>query len=304
MALGATGDVLRQGAVAMNEEPDHEIARQAFPPNLKTVEILLANDPENENFLFMLCQGYAAYTYLFVEDDIDVADGAGEVERVREMKERASALYLRAQAYGARILGPELTATIEKGDMEQVRTALAAVEKETAPALFWYSFSWVGRINMDQSNPERIGELPRVELLMNRVSELEPGYHFGLPQLTAGAIYTSRAPMYGGDMEKGKALLDAGIASSQGKFLLGKFLLARYYAVQVQDTKLFCTMLEEVASAPADELPEQGLMNGVTKRWAARWLARAGDLFLDLDGGCTAPAGEEDNELGGTDDLL
>jgi hypothetical protein len=304
MAMSSAGEMLRGGSAAMNQEPDFEVARLAFPGNLKTVEVLLASDPDNPDFLFVLSQGFAAYTYLFVEDEIDLADGAGDVQEVKKLKDRASALYLRAQKYGAASLGPELTTLFETGDMEQLRKRLQTLEQEIVPVLFWYTFAWVGRINLDQSNPERVAELPRVEMLMSRVSELMPDYYFGLPPLTAGAIYAGRAPMFGGNLEKGKAALEAGVAVSQGKFLLGKFLLARYYAVQTQDSQLFCTQLQEVLATPDDALPEQQMMNNITKRWSTRWLLRAADLFADLDGGCVAPEATDDTDTEGSDDLL
>lgn len=290
MALRKTGSMLREGIVALNQEPDYELARQAMPANLKTLEVMLASDPENPDLLFLLAQGYAAYTYLVLEDELDLADAAGDMERVRALGQRASGLYTRAQGYALRLLGDEQQRrTLAAGDLDSLRAVARGFAKEDVPALFWYTFASAEQIYLDQSNPARIAELPRVEVLIGRVLELDPTYYDGLPQLTAGVVYAGRAPMFGGDLARGKELLQAGIETTKGRFLLGKFLLARFYAVQAQDRELFCSMLQEVAAAPPDLLPEQQLMNNVSRRWAMRWRERAGSLFEGGEGGCTEP---------------
>jgi hypothetical protein len=45
-------------------------------------------------------------------------------------------------------------------------------------------------------------------------------------------------------------------------------------------------------------------MNTVSQRWAVRWLDRAADLFLDLEGGCAEPASTQETGMEGSDDLL
>jgi len=104
--------------------------------------------------------------------------------------------------------------------------------------------------------------------------------------------------MFGGDLARGRELFEAGLAASEGKFLLGHFLLAKYYAVQSQDAALFCAELQAVLAAPVDALPEQQLMNNVTRRWAARWMERASSLFAESEAGCggSEPAAEDEGE--------
>jgi hypothetical protein len=297
MAIRETGAMMKDGVTAVSSEEDIELARIGMPGNLKTAEIMLTGDPENPDILYMLAQGYASYAFMMLEDEIDLADAAGDSARVSELKVRASALYARAQGYARRMFVPEVIAKFEAGSLDDVRAEVAKLKAEQAPALFWYTYSWAGRINLDQANPERIAELPRVEILIQRVVDLDPGYFHGLPLLTAGGVWAGRPPMFGGDLAKGRAFFEAGLKASDDKFLLGHFLLAKYYAVQSQDVALYCSELQTVLDAPADLLPEQQLMNNVTRRWAARWIGRAASLFPDAEGGCggSAPA-EEDVE--------
>lgn len=301
-ALDMTSGVLLEGSKAINEEPDFEMVRMSMPGNLKTVEVMLAANPGNLKLLYMLAQGFDAYTYLVLEDDIDLADAAGDSQKVQELKKRASALYARGQNYAAALLrtrdtpSGEMRRIIETGTLDQVRAALGKMVKADVPGLFWYTFGWVGQINLDQSNPARIAELPRIEILIGRIVELDPTYYNGLPLIISGSVYSSRGTMFGGDLPRGNAFFEKGVQASGGRFLLSKFVWARYYALQAQDKALFCRLLQEVIDAPSDLLPEQQMMNNVSQRWASRWIERASSLFEDGQGCATLAPGKGESE--------
>ena len=302
MALRETGKIMLFGSKAINEEPDFEMARLGMPASLKSVEVMLASLPDDPNMLFLLAQGYGAYAFLVIEDEMDLADAAGDLERVKVLKARADGLYQRSQGFASRILGAALTNAIENGALDALPGALAKLQKKDVPALFWYAYAWLGRINLNQTNMALVSGLPRVDALLARCVALDPEYYYGLPLLTTGAFYTARAPMFGGDLPRGKAALEKGIAVTQGRFLAGKFLLARFYAVQAQDRDLFCSTLQEIANAPSNLLPAQQLMNNVAVRWAVRWRARAGSLFEA--GGCVEPAPVQGKKVEDDDDAL
>lgn len=289
MALNQTSEVFKDGMVAVNEEPDYDFAGDAFPASLKTVEVMLVSVPDNPALLEMLAQGYASYAYMFVEDEADLADAAQDFERTRALKRRASGLYGRAVGFALRLLDrPKLRRALEEGSPEELKAELAELDARSVPALFWLTFAVAGRINLNPSDPALLAQLPKAEALLARVVELQPGYFHGLPLLVTGVTFASRPAMFGGDLPRGRKALDEGIAVSEGKLLLGRFLLARYYAVQAQDRELFCSSLDAVLAASPDVLPEQRLINTTARRWAARWRARAAALFEGAPTGCDA----------------
>ncbi len=308
IALDMTGSVLIEGSKALNEEPDYEIVRIALPANLKTVEVMMAANPGNLDMLYMAGQGFAAYTYLVIEDDIDQADAAGDAKKVAELKARALALYLRAQNYTAQLNrtkdtpSTEVRKILETGTPDQIKALLAKFVKKDVPGLFWYTFSWVGQVNLDQSNPARISDLPRIEALINRIVDLDPTYYHGLPMIIAGSVY-SRGALFGGDLPRGNEFFAKGVKAGEGKFLIAKFNWARYYALQAQDKALYCRLLQEVIDAPTTLLPEQQMMNNVSQRWASRWIGRASSLFED-GSGCATQAPAKINWEETTDELL
>ena len=58
--------------------------------------------------------------------------------------------------------------------------------------------------------------------------------------------------------------------STEGKFLLAKVMMARRYAVMIQDRELFRSTLVEVLQTPASIWPEQRLANEIAHRRAHR----------------------------------
>jgi len=289
MALNETSEVMRTGMVAVNQEPDYDFARDAFPASLKTVEVMLVSVPDNPALLEMLAQGYASYAYIFTEDEADRADAAQDFERTRALKARAIGLYSRAAGFALRLLNrPALRRALNEGSLEELNAELAKLEVEHVPGLFWLTFSVAGPINLNPSDPELLSQISKVEALLARVVELKPDYFHGLPLLVTGVTYASRPPMFGGDLPRGRKALDDGIAVTEGKLLLGRFLLARYYAVQAQQRELFCSSLDAVLAAEPDILPEQRLINAAARRWAARWRGRAASLFEGAPTGCDA----------------
>ena len=53
---------------AIQEERDPELAKQAIPANLKTLEGLLKQDPNNTWILENLAEGFCSYAFSFLED--------------------------------------------------------------------------------------------------------------------------------------------------------------------------------------------------------------------------------------------
>ena len=148
------------------------------------------------------------------------------------------------------------------------------------PALFWTAYAWGSIINLKQDEPRHLVNLPKVDLMMRRVLELDENFFFAGPHFFYGVYYGGRPESLGGDAKKAKLHFNRAIELTDGKYLMTKFLLAKYYAVAVQDRELFEQILKEVAATPRDIFPEQGLANELAKRNANLWLGRADELFF------------------------
>ena len=229
---------------AFFEECDLKLAEESLPAELKLMEGLLKNDPGNPKILTALCMGFTGYAMLFVED--------------RNTK-RASHLYLRAKAYGLKAMG------LENKDAKALRELLKEITRGEIEMLFWTTMAWNAWINLNLDKPSALGETTLAEACLARVLEIEPGFYHGAPYVLKGAILAARPQILGGNPPEAKVCFEKAINVSEGKFLLAQYYFARYYAVRVQDKKLFLALVKEVAEAPPDDLKEACLINQAVK---------------------------------------
>ena len=94
-----------------------------------------------------------------------------------------------------------------------------------------------------------MAQLPRVELALNRVQELDPQYNAVQVEHFLAVLNTIRPPALGGDFDAGKAHYERALTLSEGKDLSINVDYARYYARTLYDRELHDRLLNEVMSA-------------------------------------------------------
>jgi hypothetical protein len=230
----------------------------------------------------VLAQGYLEYAFGFLEDDYEAMpdDPKHQVER-DALAARATDLYDRSLRYAL-----DLLATWDKQFPDMFKKDVASadgetkkVEKEGAPGLLFAGVALASGINLNRTDLARVVELPKAIALVKRSHELDPAFYNAGAAMTLGIIYCSQGKAIGGDPDLGKKYFDEAIAATGGKYLMTKVMLARNYAVIVQDRPLFEKTLKEVIATPADVYPAQRLANELAKKRAARYLAHAEDYF-------------------------
>lgn len=265
IALNATTDLVEYGIEAIYAEPDMKTAEHAVASNLKLLEGFHLADKKNKKLLLMLTQGFASYSLGFLED---------------EEPERASLFYLRAKGYGLQLLSHTKAFKDSIPTKEaNFRSALKYLKPKDVPALFWCAFAWAGWVNLNRDNPQAVFELNIVKAMMQRVLELDETFFFGAAHLFFGAMNASMPKMLGGDPEKAKEHFNRSLEISEGKFLIAKVYLARYYAVSTLDDELFDRTLSEVLNAPQDILPGYELLTSVAKTKARQLMEKREDLL-------------------------
>jgi hypothetical protein len=261
----STLPILESGNVAMNQEPDLELARAAIPANLKLVEGLIQELPDNADLRLQAAQGFYGFAYGFVEDE----DGA-----------RASKLYRRGLAHALHALTVSgLRHDITALPTEDLKRQLAALGRDAVPALFWSASCWAKWIDMNRNDPARIAELGKLAALMERVLELDENYYHGGAHLFFGVYYGSRPPMLGGDFARSAQHFEKARAITHGKLLFVDLLQAEYLAHQQLDRQQFHDRLTAVVNAPPDIYPEMALVNAIAQQKARRLLAKEGEWF-------------------------
>ena len=265
IALRVSPSLFPNFTTSIFEECDIELARNAIPGNLKLLEGLLKNDPENKQILTTLSMGFAGYSLLFVEGDDP---------------ERASRLYLRARDYGIGALGEKGVRLKKSQDRkEDLQRVLQTLGKEELEPLFWITVSWNAWINLNLHKPGALAQLNASQALLHRVMEIDASYFQGLPHVLMGVSLSARPPMLGGNVKQAKEHFDKALQLSQGKFFLTQYYFARFYAVRVQDKALFLRLTGEIEKMNPGELRDVCLINAVTQH-KAKQLGEMVDEFF------------------------
>jgi len=266
IALRASPSLFPNFTTSIFEECDIELARNAIPANLKLLEGLLKNDPENKQILTTLSMGFAGYSMLFVEGDDP---------------ERASGLYLRARDYGIKALGEKgVSLKNAQHRKEDLQKALQTLGKEELQPLFWITVSWNAWINLNLYKPGALAQLNASQAFLDRVMEIDASYFRGLPHVLMGVSLSARPPMLGGNVEQAKEHFDKALDLSHGKFFLAQYYFARYYAVRIQDKALFLKLTGDIEKMDPSELRDVCLINSVTQQKAKQLRERVDELFL------------------------
>jgi hypothetical protein len=264
MTVGATASLLEDIAKSAYRQSDLRLIREGMPAYLMLIDGMVEAVPVNKRLLISAAQSYASFASAFIQD---------------EDKAYASVLYTRAKEYGLRALTQiGLLDSVSK-PFDAFEADLDNLSKKDVPYVFWAASCWGNWISLSQGSIEALAELPRVELLMKKVLELDEKFYYGGAHIFMGILNGSKPKMAGGNLDLAREHFLRAIELGHGKFLMSYVYYAEYYAKKVFDKDLYVSTLETVLKTPADILPDLTLLNTVAHTKANAMLAEADDYF-------------------------
>src|SRR4029077_17426041 len=93
--VNTTAKVLVRAQPALQQESDYQLAHDAIPGTLKTVEGFWVVSPDNEILIGILTEGYCQYGTAFIEDDWEVAKFAKKLDDIDYHNARATHIFTR-----------------------------------------------------------------------------------------------------------------------------------------------------------------------------------------------------------------
>lgn len=264
--VARTSVSIMDGAVeAMDRETDLVLAEAAIPANIKLVEGLIAEDPDNTTLLTVAAQGLYGYAFGFTE---------------LKDRERASALYQRGTDYGMRALRSHgVDIDLRSANIDAIDQSISRLGRSAVPALFWTASCWAKQIDLNRTDPVRLAQLGSTERLMQRILQLEPDYFAGSVYGYYGVYYGGRAPMFGGDFKLADENFSAARAVTEGKLLIFDVLQAEYLERQRLDQEKFHRLLTGVVNTPVGTFPEMALINQISRARAQHLLGLEEEWF-------------------------
>lgn len=265
MVVRGSQTILDSGIESMNRETDLNLARAAMPANLKLIEGMLLEDPQNEELLLFAAQGFYGYAYGFIE---------------LEDSESAEHLYRRCYDYAHRALklaglglDPETVTT------DELEAATAELGKPAVPALFWSASCLAKWIDLNRDDVASIASLAHAATLMQRVLELDDSYYYGGPHIFFGVYYGGRSPMFGGNFALAEEHFQRANEINNDKLLLVDLLQAEFLYRQQLNREAFHDRLVYVLDAPEDLYPEMALVNAISRQRAGYLLELEEEWF-------------------------
>ena len=262
----------------IESQSDLTAVESTLQRNLGTLDWIAKT--RSRHLILKTASAYSLYAG-FIQDKMEAAEIAGDMETVEALRVEAILLYKRAERYARKVLAKsnKIFNDVRGVDMAVLEKALQQLKKKDVAPLFWTAYTIASSISLQIDDPMQLIDLSRVELMMRRVLELDETFYDGSAHLFYSVYYSTRSAAIGGALEKVKRHLDRADEINDGKFLMIKYYLARYYAYPKRDAKLYKQTLQAVLDAPLDIYPGKEATTALAKSRAKRWLEQADVLF-------------------------
>jgi len=290
ITVGTTAKVLVRAQPSLQQESDYQLAHDAIPGALKTIEGFWIVDPDNEDLLTILTEGYCQYGTAFIEDDWEIAKFAKKLDDIEYHNGRATHIFTRCLNYALKRLGERW-----QNDLFGTVDAVAALAKDTGSdkrdPLMWAALALGSIINHNLSRVETLAYQPTVKIMLERVLEFDkanpprrPDYA-ALPHIAFGMLYSATGAQLGGKPAEARAEFETALKLTadkehpDGRLLLARALMGYRIGLVTNDRKFFHAQLKQVLETPPYVWPEQRLANEVAHRRARRYLSHEKELF-------------------------
>ena len=266
---------------AFLSDDDPELVADALPFAIKTMEALLAGNPEDAALNLAAGRLCIQYAHAVLKEKADTIEDE-DFEAAEHLRARAQGLYRRGRGYLVRGLAAKRPGVT--GDLEtDFETMLPAYRADDVPYLFWIGASWAAAIAAQVDDMHLVADLPAVEAIMARVLALDPEYD-------EGAVYEffitwegSRGDMMGGSAKRAQEYFEKAIHSGGGSRVGPYLALAETVMVARQDLDGFRDLLAKAKAVDLDARPDLRLMNTMGMRRAAWLERRIPELFIEAE---------------------
>ncbi|ROS01493.1 TRAP transporter TatT component family protein [Sinobacterium caligoides] len=250
---------------AVYNNDDLATVETALPTFIVMVDGLIEGSPESVGLLSTGASLNGAMAANFVSVD--------DMARKQRLVNKSRAYALRAACAQSDSL-----CALDQRPFDEFSRVVAETDADDLPVLYTLGVSWLGWLQVHSGDWNAVAQLPKAQLLLERVVELDDGYDHGMAHLYLGGIATLLPPALGGKPDVGREHFERAIALSEGKNLMAKVVYAQQYARLVFDQELHHRLLTEVLEADPNS---EGfvLINAVAQQQATALLASEADYF-------------------------
>jgi len=277
-------EMVDNGVTAFERDSDLDLTEKAIPANIKLLEAMLANSPDERRLTTLIARMYGSYGFGFLETRLERAlytdshQGPDEPD-IDALKDQLNHTYKKGMNYALDALEQEVPgARTALARVASIDSYLKRLDKNDVAPLFWYGFNLGAWVNRNLDSIRAVSRAHVARKVMERVLELDPGYNTGGAHLFLMAYFGSRPSMMGGSQEK------AGVHYRQlrqiagEEYLLADLFYGRFCLHQQQDREGFVATMQRIADHPIKD-GDLALYNAIAAQRADIYLAAVDRLF-------------------------
>ncbi len=235
-----------------NRHFDPDLVKTTLPFSIMQTDSFIEVSPNSPRLLLHAAEVNSGYAFLFL---------------LNSDKRRALIRYEKSKEYAFRALRHKnaFKKVLKTGSEKKITKFMARYKKEDVPALYFFTLSWLGCIELTAANDAKvISELPKVECVLQKMLKIDETYNYGAIHALLGTYFSSPNSPFVKQKDARFHFMEA-FKISESKFLAWKFLYAQNYAVYTHDRELFIKTLNDIISAPDNLLPEKTFVNEAIK---------------------------------------
>lgn len=285
LIVSQIADLADKGTVALERDDDLVLTEKALPANIKLLESVLANAPEDRQLLTLLSRLYGSYAFGFVETRLEerlYRPPSSEIyPHDREsLKKQVNRYYQKGVDYALQALENSLPGAADAFlKVDTIEPYLAQLGRRDVGPLFWYGFNLGAWVNRNLDSMRAVSRAHVARRIMQRVIDLDPAYHHGGAHLFLLVYFGSRPPMMGGSPELARNHYQMLKQIVGDDYLLSDLFYARYCIRQQQDRQAFVAAMQRIIDHPTAG-SDVALYNAIAVRRAVIYLS-AVDVWFD-----------------------
>ncbi len=269
-SFGSAGDIYLT-------ENDPQLVREAFPFNLKAIELLIQQAPDNAGLLTAAASSFTMYGYAFILEDADRL-AVEDINTSRKIYDRAKNLLLRGYDYGLRSLDSQIPGIADEFSNDPA-SAVRQMGEEQIEAMYWSAAALAGSIVASQGNPALLIELPKVGFLLERILEIKPDWNNGAVYSVMLKYELSRPDAKANAEEVAWDYFHKALDLTGGTDCSLYVSAAEAFSIRNQDRDEFVRYLNQALEFDVDSVPERRLSNLLAQDRAKWLLGRIDELF-------------------------
>ena len=255
---------------------DPQLVKEAFPFNLKIIEILLNQDPDNREMLLTALSSFTMYAYGFLMEDAEKLS-IDDYKAGNEVYDRANKLFKRARQYGLHSMElkyPEFEIWLDKHEIDK-----NPFTAEDITYLYWFSAALSGLISSSHGNPIYVIDLPKVGWLLEKSMEIDGSWNNGALYSAMISFTMSRPDAVKNREQVARDYFNKAIQASSGEDCSIYVRFAESVCIKNQNKDEFIKNLNYVLNFNVESAKELQLTNTMAQSRAKWLMGRIDELF-------------------------